>query len=198
MGLGTQWSLSMVVMPLVTLLLSLPLGAAQMCALQRSGHQCMIPNWPNFQLPSLALGSRCQCQFSPASLPKPIFTTKGLRHNLNRPRHHQQSAHNRLGTSAGRSKRQGLNELHCGNISHSSTNPCKQPSAQLSCLTTAWPPATGWHSSVPWILSQTLLANRAELAWVIQQLSECKWSQAYLLPIRRQRQLQFQLQTQFL
>ena len=47
----------------------------------------------------------CDCV---SSVAKPTFTTKRLRHNLNRPQFHQQSAHNRLGTSAGKSKRQGL------------------------------------------------------------------------------------------
>ncbi|KAL3149647.1 hypothetical protein ABBQ38_013481 [Trebouxia sp. C0009 RCD-2024] len=61
----------------VTLLLSLQLGVAQMSALQSSELQSKMPSCANFQLLSLALGNKCQCQSSPASLLRLTFISKG-------------------------------------------------------------------------------------------------------------------------
>ena len=189
LGLGTQWSLSMVVMPLVTLLLSLQIGAAK---LQRLEHQCMMPNWPSFHQPSLALGSRCQCQFSPASLPKPTFTNKGLRHKLSRPQHHQLSAQYPQAQAQAEAKGKGSASRTAASTS-ATTAPvlaCDLLPSSLARRQLGPQQQGGTQASVGSCLRPWCPTGQSWI-WVMPQLSQCKWSQAYLLPIRCQNQLQF-------
>ena len=74
--------LSMVGMSLVTLQLSLLLGAGLTSVLLSSGPLCKTQSCPDYQLLSRALAIRSQCQFSPASWQRHMCTGSALNNSL--------------------------------------------------------------------------------------------------------------------
>ena len=118
------------VMSLVTLLLSLQLGAAQTsAALRNSKHRCRMQSCANSLLPSLALGSRSLCLSSPASLPKHTCISRGLRHSH---QHNSKPCLSRPGTGGDNIRKPALRRRlhdHQASISNSFSR-CKQPFAR--------------------------------------------------------------------